>query len=480
MTGHIALTSAMTLVLIPNMLIAVLLSRSCIASMDDYPRPNPAEDTSSYGKHFQRSMTLMTTSTQENRNTVRILYYGQSIVGQRWSEMVDADLRQRFPNTNFITGNLALDGFGSDRLVRTMHYDVFPFYPDLLVFHVYGSNVAFENIIKAVRERTTSEIIIQTDHAHTWPKPSAENLDEQKTGDRNRRFLPRIARDYNCALQPQRDEWVQYLLDNNMEPAELLTDNVHLNKHGKWLMAELLKRFLVYLPDEPQDEWKDMVKTYVAGKDVRWQDNTLTLEFKGNRVVALAAEGTGGTARVLIDGREPSEFPECYAFTRPRSIKNGDLGTNIGTNNWPAIMKITWQKPPILEEWTATFYDFTTGHEDFKFTVTGSVTGLDGSGTGKEKFISNSGRIVMESQDWTFRVDRMDSNRATPDDWTVSWKVIPMFTNDYTSPEVKDPASEYETVLAQGLRNTKHKLELVAGGQRPAIRAIRVYMPPYQ
>ncbi len=107
----------------------------------DYPPPRPAADASSYGRHIQRSMTLMAASTPQKRNTVRILYYGQSITGQRWSDRVDAWLRKTYPNTDFVTANLALGGFASRLLVRTAEYDVIPFYPDLLVFRVYGSHV---------------------------------------------------------------------------------------------------------------------------------------------------------------------------------------------------------------------------------------------------------------------------------------------------------------------------------------------------
>ena len=41
--------------------------------------------------------------------------------------------------------------------------------------------------------------------------------------------------------------------------------------------------------------------------------------------------------------------------------------------------------------------------------------------------------------------------------------------------EVKDPAREYSTLLAQGLPNARHKLELIG---KAAIQAIRVYKPP--
>ncbi len=128
----------------------ILISFICIficpAATADYPAPQPPSDTSEYGKHFQRSMTLMETSTPEERNTVRILFYGQSIMGHRWHTMVMDGLRTRYPHTDFVVENKALGGFSSQRLVRTTEYDVIPFYPDLLVFHVYGDHKNYENV----------------------------------------------------------------------------------------------------------------------------------------------------------------------------------------------------------------------------------------------------------------------------------------------------------------------------------------------
>lgn len=442
---------------------------------DDYPPPRPAADTSSYGRHIQRTMTLMATSTPQRRHTVRILYYGQSITGQRWSDRVDAWLRQTYPHTDFVTANLALGGFASQLLVRTTEYDVIPFYPDLLVLHVYGSHVEYENLIREVRRRTTAEIIMQSDHPTRWPDPKAEGnfwqTQKEWEDKMNYHLLPAIAAKYRCAWQPQRWEWVQYLKDNNLQPQDLLSDAVHLNERGKWLAAELLKRFLVHLPDEPKEEWQDMVRTFEVGRDVRWQGGKLTLEFEGNRVVALAGPGRGGTARVLIDGKKPSEFPSCTAVTRPSGTPH------VG---WPAIKRIGWENPRVVEEWTARLSGFNDAQDDFRFSVSGSVTGPDGEGTARQKFVSRSGRVVIEPSDWVLAYDRQVSKKPAPPEFTVRWKVVPLFVETYTAPAVEDPAREYPTVLASDLPNGRHTLELVAEGDPPPIRALRVHRPPFR
>ncbi len=459
----------------------VLALLASLAMAQDYPAPAPPADTSQYGQHFQRTMTLIETSTPEHRNTVRILFYGQSITGANWHPMVADYLRQTYPNVDFVIENRALGGFSSQRLVRTMWYDLMPFYPDLLVFHVYGSHSDYEEIIRQVRRHTTAEIIMQTDHLgakdsleltvksgdNAWTQPGS-------WGDKmNLWFLPEYAQRYGCSLQPQRTEWAQYLKDNNLQPQALLKDGVHPNEHGKWLMATLLNRYMVYRPDAPTDEWENLVKTYVVGQDVQWDGDTLTLEFEGNRVVALAGTGEPGAAEVLIDGKSPAEFPECYSFTRP----SGTPGVG-----WPTIKRITWQTPPIIETWTAECTDFNEDRTAFRFTVTGSVTGPDGSGTvgpDAETFVSDSGRIVIEPADWVFAYDLQVGGKKPLESWKTTWKVEPLFVETYRPAPVTDPTREHLTVLAQGLPNGRHTLTLKAtDGQKPAIGAIRVYCPP--
>jgi hypothetical protein len=53
---------------------------------------------------------------------------------------------------------------------------------------------------------------------------------------------------------------------------------------------------------------------------------------------------------VFRDGRAPSEFAGCFAYTRP----SGAAGT------WgPGILRVTFEERPLVEDWTArvTSYD---------------------------------------------------------------------------------------------------------------------------
>jgi hypothetical protein len=452
-----------------------LLMLCAMTTAPPYPVPEPPVDTSAYGLQFQRTMTLMATSTPEHRNTVRILFYGQSIMGQLWHGMVMDDLKNRFPHTYFVVENRAIGGFSSQLLVRTVDYDVIPFYPDLLVFHVFGAHDKYEEFIREVRSRTAAEVIMQSDHATAWPEPRCEgNFWENQPvwEDKMNYFvLPDIAKKYGCAFQPQRWEWVDYLKANKLEPADLLSDTVHLNKQGEWLMSELLKRFLVHLPEEDAD-YDHLVRTYEVGKDIHWQDNRLVLPFDGNRVVALAGPGPHARAMVAIDGKTPGQHPECYTITRPS-------GTPGVGSHWPSIKRISWEQPPVLEKWVATCSGFNEEQDDFSFTVEGSVTGPDGEGRGNEKFVSRSGRVVIEPDDWVLAYDKKVEKKSAPEGFQVRWEVQLMGTDVYVAPDVRESTREYVTVLASDLNNGPHTLELVAeDGNRPGIRALRVYQPP--
>ncbi|MEN6495578.1 MAG: hypothetical protein ABFD16_14960, partial [Thermoguttaceae bacterium] len=52
---------------------------------------SPAEDSAAItrpGASIQRTMKLLEESTPQKRNTVRVLFYGQSITAQAWTKTV--------------------------------------------------------------------------------------------------------------------------------------------------------------------------------------------------------------------------------------------------------------------------------------------------------------------------------------------------------------------------------------------------------
>ena len=74
----------------------------------EFPAPKSLGATETFGRNLQSTMKLLTDSTPEKRNTVRVLFYGQSITEQNWSKIVADDLRTRFPHANLVIENRAL------------------------------------------------------------------------------------------------------------------------------------------------------------------------------------------------------------------------------------------------------------------------------------------------------------------------------------------------------------------------------------
>ena len=446
-----------------------------------YP-PIHFPDGSGWGRNIQRTMRLLATSTPEKRNTVRILFYGQSITEQNWAKLVENDLRRRFPHANLLIENRALGGFASQMLVKTAETDLYPFQPDLLIFHVYGAHDKYEDIIRRTRERTTAEILMQNDHV-TKPADFTEETDPAKLPPAgkhwdafmNHNWLPSLAKKYGCELCDQRALWKAYLAENKLEPKALLRDGVHLNPHGEWFMAQCVNAFLRYDPRLGPSSAEDCVKTYQVGKDVRWMDGKLRLDFDGNRVDVICRSGQAAPAVVRIDGRKPFEWPELYGFTRAVTQPEGKWPVK-----WPVIAPIGSQQPLLVEDWSLVVVKDPPSENRFTFALTGSKTGADGEGRSDARFVSNSGRIVLETNDWNVvYAFRLAGITPVPEAFTVKWKVEPRFVDEFVSPGVNDPTIEATVTLAQGLPNTRHTLE-ISGSDLTPIAALRVYRPPFR
>jgi hypothetical protein len=460
-------------------LLGLLLTAGAMAQdkFPAFPPPAAPKDTSSLGMGIQRTMTLLATSTPEHRNTVRILFYGQSITEQSWWKDVADDLRRRFPSANLIIENRAIGGFSSQYLVKDAEAALYPAYPDLVIFYVYGSHIEYENIIRRLRERTTAEIVMQTDHV-TKDEELTEEEDPAKLSPQNwsawmnHSFLPATAKKYGAGLLDQRAAWKTYLSTNHLHAAQLLKDGVHLNGQGCYVMAELVKPYLRYRPDQPTDSGEDLVQTDTVGKDTAWKNGHLTLAFEGNRVdiIPNPSSTLGTTARILIDGKKPSEHPELYTFTRTSDYP--------GTR-WPGAMKVGSEAPLQLEEWTARITPLSDDLKRFSFSLTGSKTGPDGEGISDQHFVSKSRRIVLAPEDWSLARSREFTKQGISPGFEIKWKVVPLFQDTYTTPILVSRAYERATPIAQGLTNGKHTLEIISDDGKPLpIQAIRIYHPP--
>jgi hypothetical protein len=443
-----------------------------------FPAVAPDPNISQFGAGIQRTMTLLATSTPERRNTVRILFYGQSLTKQEWARTVASQLRARFPYADITFANRAIGGYASNLLKRTLPHDVFAFYPDLIIFHDFGGEPDYEQIIDEIRRHTTAEILIQNDRPDALtagPDPTdPKKLSGYRWMNRhNAEWLPELAARYDCEIADVRGPFLDYLKAHGLQPADVLYDGTHFNFQGDYVIAELTGRHLRYDPALPRKPWEKLVRTYEIGRDLQWVNGKLELEFEGNRVDAIAGWGDpyhGGEAEVRIDGQRPSERPELYHITRP---------TDTFSVDWPGVNRIGAEKPLLVEDWTLKILEVNADESRLRFELAGSRTGPDGGGVSTERFVSTSGRVAIEPEDWTFARSFALVHRPTPAGFEVTWSVVPMFVDVYRAPRMEDRSREQAITLALGLAGTKHRLELIARGPNPPmIRAIRVYRPP--
>ena len=121
------------------------------------------------------------------------------------------------------------------------------------------------------------------------------------------------------------------LKTNGLKAAELLKDSVHLNAHGEWLMAELLKGYLAPLPPQSGYDPLNEARVHTVMLQPKAGQQSTPLEFTGTRVDLVFKPNAKGTISVLIDGNKPSAIPELYGFTRVSPFPASD---------WPLLLKL--------------------------------------------------------------------------------------------------------------------------------------------
>ncbi len=436
-----------------------------------FPQPE-SPNTDGFGKYIGRTLHLLHNSDPNCKKTVRILVYGQSISVQDWWLEVRRDLTLRFPNANIIMENRAIGGFSTQYLFKTVETDVVSFYPDLILLYDYGSNIYYDTILSTIRSRTAAEIAMNTDHfigENHWSDTMAYHI------------LPRLAEKYHCELWPLRDHWKHYLEKNNTPPVNLTTDGQHLNDQGNFLMAELIKPYLYCNPAVMPDP-DHLLTSYRVGQDIDFSGDTLTLSFQGNKVdVVTEASGINeaDSARIIMDGRRPSEFQGCFYASRPYNARGESWPWDL-----PGMIRVQHVAPWTNEEWACIFTEAEEPYSDFSFFIAGSVTGYDGSGRATLDFISDSKRIIIkagdaeEGGDWHLkRSYKVLQTRVHPGD-TIKWKTYSICTDVYIPAPAAKPSFENVTTLFQGVENTRHTLQIIRTGKhKPPIREIRVYRP---
>ena len=446
------------------------------------------------GARIQRTMTLLSTSTEQLKHNVKIVFYGQSIVRQDYArKAVEAKLRKTYPSANLTVKNNSIGGFTAPSLCRTLHHDLLPEYPDLVVFHVYDGMTSgdFERIIRDIRANTTAEIMLWTHHISK--KGSRSEINEA-----NAQYRRYIAQKYNCELVELRREWKQYLAANNLQAEALLKDAVHLNARGGKLMGEIIARHFQVNTTAPGG-WFNSIKKIEAVRAVIDHDSPITfpgkpwtysktnkepyddyqgivaskksqklsLVFTGNRVdlATLPVDKKTGSARILIDGKPVSAHSGAYAITRP---------SNVPGSGWPALKRVFLGKKPAIENWSVKFSNISADGSHYQFTAIGSKSGASGEGNNKDIFTSKNDSLRILPIDSEI-AHSIQYSKAKASPFECKFSVYLMGTDTW---KPKADSDEHTTVI-QGLENTKHTLTIIPNGDGLVpLRWLTIHRPP--
>ena len=460
---------------------AIWLLGSCSSTFSTAPTPpDPAQA-------IARSLDIIRDATPQHPRVLKILFYGQSISTPKWTDQAMATLRARYPDVAFDYRNLALGGWSAKFLSRAAARDIAEAYPDLIVFHVYGDHRAYEQIIRIMRAETAADVIVQTDHVigplepvcpaglhlrwssppgctgHVWFKQ--HDWGEFMSGV----WIPTMARKYDLAMEPRQQEWQAYLQAHHLEPMALIHDTPHPNAQGWTVMANLFTTWFAKLEDRaatvaPRDP--NRVKSFAApmpGATRRYQ-------FAGNRIELLAAGPLDGKVAVKIDGKAPQDLDGCWQTDRVSRLPN--------VPDWPALKQVS-VKPAFHhpDRWTIRLGHFNAAQDRFDFTLTDTLHGAAGTGTADSTFTSSDGLVTIDPQDWNIAYARQVAGRGLSEgaSFTFARRFV---CGDQAAMRLPTGQVEQRHVLATGLANGRHFVELTVQPGAPAIAEVRDYQPP--
>ena len=230
------------------------------------------------------------------RDEVRVLVYGQSISEQSWWLKTKRWLEETYPNGKLVMEQHAHGGCPAECLIGSAPWvhddsqlnrlpqDVFAFRPDLIIFHVFGTDHDYEYVMKALKlgcaafddYRTADgkeaplvkctptqrasfaayrapEVLVQNDFTNEPKllKPCPRNITPQNWDCyMNERVIPAQVAKYGYTLQDNFHLWPKHISREGLDLKTLIADDgVHLREPGGTdLMFKMTIPHLCYTP----------------------------------------------------------------------------------------------------------------------------------------------------------------------------------------------------------------------------------------
>jgi hypothetical protein len=376
--------------------------------------------------------------------------------GEFWQR----ELPKRFPKTKQVEYRKMVGNSCPWQYLRGWaRHLVIPDQPDLIITYTIGNPADLEKLLIELRRHTTADIIVPSIHWRERDIPlwgKSENAADQDVA-----AVREVCRRHAVEFVENRRDWAAYLTANKLAVPALLKDAVHQSDYGAHIInSNILAHFRV--PESFSSTPESRERLIQPEKQ---PDGTFTAKFTGTR---LDLHGTttpdGGTFRVFMDekpAREANAWLMSYVQPDAKNAKEGK-GANPRDQSPHGI---TLGQRIVPQTWTLVM---TSDSGDY--TLTGSVTGLDGNGNAFQPFTSPSGQILIEPDLWR----RAERNR-TGDRFT--FEIKPAVLDEVTFKA--SSATPFVIRLAQMLPNGDHTLRLVPTKPGTAkINALQVFQPP--
>lgn len=440
-------------------------------------------------------------------------------VGSSWTNGLDdvEPVRQailsRFPNApDIIYRKQVGSGSPYDYIRGWVHTMVLADQPDLILSYTNGSVEALEEMLKDIRRHSTADIIIpslhffENENGRLTPEViEAPIFDEIKA----------VCEKYNAQFVDNRRAMAQWLLANDRQVKDLLSDAVHQNSTGRLLTCENIARQFVGRPVPAYDPG-EVEEAICAADGLRNHDDRITFSdgwsivgsqvvarkagssikfvFTGNRIDLAGMQKTdGGSVEVWIDGRPAREAPAfAISYINPALLNISHMGfyPRSSRGNSDTGPHGVWLGAHVVpQQWTIRMTDDAGNYE-----LTGSVAGKDSTGNNTRMFVGRSGQIIVDPAVW-----RHPQANVKGDSWTFTVTRCAVDTVNFASdrrnearanrygyvtgaPEYASEGMENEAPfsirLAQNLDNKEHTVELRTIGEgEVAIESFYVFRP---
>ena len=391
-------------------------------------------------KSLKNTSSILTNTSE--KKVFKIQFYGQSIVSGIDMRRITNLLEDTYPNVKFVILNNAIGGYQAPKLVRTAEHDLYPQYPDLIIFHVYGGieNGELEEIFYNIKNRLTSDVII-FDHHISYVDNDLGQEKLNKKQDENSKIIKNLAIKYNFGFIGVRDVWKNYLeLNTSLTIKDLLRDIVHPNDEGKILLEWILMEHFIKAVQKTNEK-SNMISEQV----IKDQGAVVKFTFNGNRFDVLPTKrNIGANFSIKLDGIPIDKHNDLYAVSRTSSFPK---------QWWPTFNRITLNKSvrQIEEKWIIHIKNLNLENQSFEFELIGDVSGYQGKGKSGEDFVSLNRAIEILASDMSaFPYE----NTIKEDVIQISFKVYPLFINPVSIEKVE------EINLARLLDNKMHTVEL--------------------